>query len=104
MPHPLDTQIIRKDVEYIPLPTLHSTRCQEFPCTLVVEIEIYKCYVALDFIKHLKLKLEPHPEPHYLKGYFLVRHQCRVLLQIGSYEDEIVCDVLDIKKTDVILG
>ena len=70
MPHPLDTQIIRQNEEYNPLPTLHSTHCQEFLCTVVVEIEIYKCYAALDFIKRLKLKVEPHPEPHYLEDYF----------------------------------
>ena len=66
MPHPLDTQIIRQDAKYNPLPTLHSARCQEFSCTVMVEIEIYKCYVAMDFIKCPKLKLEPHPELHYL--------------------------------------
>ena len=71
---------------------------------MAVEVEIYSCYVALDFVDRLELKLEPHPEPRYFEDGSLIRHQCQVLISVGTYEDHVLCDVVDVKGGNVILG
>ena len=102
--HPLDTHIFRHDTEHNPLPTFHFTHCQGIPCTVAVEVEIYSCYIALDFVDRLELNLESHPTPRYFEDGSIIRHQCQVPISVGTYEDQVLCDVVDIKGANIILG
>ena len=103
-PHPLDTQIFRKDAEYNPLPTFHYTQPQDLTFTLVVDVEVASNYISLDIVDILQLNVWPHPSPYYLDGYHPILFQCRLPFRVGQYEDELLCDITTIKSVGVIVG
>lgn len=63
---------------------------------------------ALSTIKCYNLKVEPLPHRFKLtwvnKTSLPVSHRCKVSIQIASYKDEIVCDVLPVDVTHILLG
>ena len=99
-PHPLDDQIIRQDLDDTPLPTFHYAQSHDLPYTLAVDAEIYSSYISTGLVNLLNLKVELCPKPYFsdLEGCHHVQFQCRVLVRVGSYEEEILCEVVDIKK------
>ena len=101
--HPLDAQVLRGEPFINPCPTFYKAQCNTCQCKLAVDVEVYLNYIALDLVNHLGLKLEPHPRPHYLDDEY-VEYQCKISFKIGQYEDEILCDVVDIKRTSILLG
>jgi hypothetical protein len=60
-------------------------------------------------VEKLRLQKVPHPTPYRVswlqKGHqILVSEQCKVEFQIGSYKDEILCDVMPMDVCHVLLG
>ena len=65
--------------------------------------------VSTDMMEKLKLRKIVHPEPYKVawlqKGHqVLVREQCHVKFQIGSYRDEVRCDIIEMDACHVLLG
>lgn len=64
--------------------------------------------VAQSTIKRCNVTVEPHPHPFKLawvdKTSLTVSYRCKVPIQIGSYNDEIVCDVMPMDVAHILLG
>ena len=65
--------------------------------------------VSLDLVTDLNLKTRPHPHPYKLKwldnnATGSVNKQCLVGFAIGSYKDQVLCDVLEMNACHVLLG
>ena len=65
---------------------------------VVVEAAIERCH----------LKVKPHPHPFKVawvnKTHLTVTHRCKIPIQIGSYKDEVLCDVLPMDVAHILLG
>ena len=103
-PHPLDTQILRKNVEYNPLPTFLYAKSQNLTIPLVIDVEVASNYISLDIVDILRLNVSKHPSPYYLEGYHPILFQSRLSFRVGQYEDELLFDVTTIKSVGIILG
>ena len=60
-------------------------------------------------VDKLKLRKTVHPEPYRVawlhKGHqVLVKEQCQVKFQIGSYQDEVICDIIEMDACHILLG
>ena len=65
--------------------------------------------VSRELVKNLALTTTPHPHPYKLRWLNdqignLVRKQCLVSFSIGSCQDQVLCDVLDMDACHVLLG
>lgn len=65
--------------------------------------------VSIKMVERLSLKKNKHPVPYKVswlhKGHqILVSEQCEVDLQVGTYKDKIVCDIMPMDVCHVILG
>ena len=103
-PHPLDTQLCRLDATYNPLLDFYFSRSHGVQHDLAVDIEVYANYIALDLAIQMNLKLEPHPDPHRLDDDELILYRCKLLFSVGSYKDEVWCDVVHLQNHCVLLG
>ena len=105
-PHPLDDLIKREDSSDIPMTTFHYAHSQDLPFTLVIVVEICSNFISSDLVNILGLTRWVHPEPYYLGPNYagLVLSQCKVPFNVGHYEAELVCDVVDVKTFGVLLG
>ena len=105
MPHPLDIEVNKlEDLYGNPLPTLHLAHLQDLPYTLAVAIGFSANYISYELATLLKSNVSFHPEPYSIEGGHRIYSQCRIPVRVGSYEEELVCDVVDIKIVSVILG
>ncbi|XP_021759482.1 uncharacterized protein LOC110724372 [Chenopodium quinoa] len=87
------------------------TKCKvnEDVCDLIVDSGSEANVVSSDFVKKLDLKTTRHPTPYKLSWLDMskstgVRKQCLVKFQIGSYVDEILCDVIPMDACHILLG
>ena len=105
-PHPLDDIIKREDSSDIPMTSFHYAHSQDLPFTLVIDVEICSNFISSNLVNILGLTRWVHPEPYYLGPNYvgLVLSQCKVLFNVGRYEAELVCDVVDVKTFGVLLG
>ncbi|KAF7844304.1 putative mitochondrial protein [Senna tora] len=59
-------------------------------------------------VARLGLKIEPHPEPFRVawvdKTSLPITRQCRVPIQLGEYQEDVLCDVLPMDVAHVLLG
>ena len=65
--------------------------------------------VSIEMVEKLVLKRMKHPTPYKVswlqKGHhLLVNEQCNVELQIGTYKDEILCDIIPVDVCHILLG
>jgi len=65
--------------------------------------------VSIEIVEKLSLKKNKHPVPYKVswlqKGHqILVSEQCEVYLQVGTYKDKIVCDIMPMDVCHVLLG
>ena len=65
--------------------------------------------VSVDLLKQLKLKTTRHPHPYKLSWLDIskntgVRKQCVDSFSIGTYNDEVLCDVIPIDACHILLG
>ncbi|XP_021737704.1 uncharacterized protein LOC110704217 [Chenopodium quinoa] len=87
------------------------TKCKvnEDVCDLIVDSGSEANVVSSDLVKKLDLKTTRHPTPYKLSWLDKskstgVRKQCLVKFQIGSYVDEILCDVIPMDACHILLG
>ncbi|CAO2837812.1 unnamed protein product [Amaranthus hypochondriacus] len=78
-------------------------------CDLIIDGGSETNCVSQDLVQELKLKTQTHPHPYKLKwldnnASGSVGKQCLVSLTIGSYQDQILCDVLDMSAYHILLG
>lgn len=65
--------------------------------------------VSRDLVKKLNLTTRTHPRPYKLRcldehtGNY-VKKQCLINFKIGSYEDQVLCDVLSMDACHILLG
>ncbi|KAL1207452.1 hypothetical protein V5N11_007045 [Cardamine amara subsp. amara] len=60
-------------------------------------------------VNKLGVSIKKHQNPYDIQwlndmGEMRVKHQVEVLIAIGKYEDEILCDVLPMKSGHILLG
>lgn len=66
--------------------------------------------IATKAITALKLKSQAHPSPYHISlihngGEVKILDQCVLKLSIGKmYEDDIICDIVDMDTAHIILG
>ena len=65
--------------------------------------------VSIEMVEKLGLKRMKHPTPYKVswlqKGHqLLVNEQCIVEFQIGTYKDEILCDIMLMDVFHILLG
>ena len=65
--------------------------------------------VSTEMVEKLSLKKNKHPIPYKVswlhKGHqILVSEPCEIDLQIGTYKDKIVCDIMPMDVCHVLLG
>ena len=78
-------------------------------CKLIIDSGKPDNLVSTEMVDKLKLKKIVHSEPYRVawmqKGHQVcVSEQCRVKFQIGSYQDEVRCDIIDMDVCHVLLG
>lgn len=91
--------------------SLFKTKCksQGKCCKLIVDSGITDNIVATEMVEELYLKRIKHPSPYKVswlqKGHqILVNEQAYVEFQIGSYRDNILCDVMPMDVCNVFFG
>ena len=96
--------------------TLNGTNCLKSctilgkVCDLVIDNGSIKNIVSSALVESLKLLIIDHPKPYKLGCIknvepVYITKQCRVPLSIGKhYRDEIICDVVDMKVCQLLLG
>ncbi|XP_021731525.1 uncharacterized protein LOC110698413 [Chenopodium quinoa] len=87
------------------------TKCKvnEDVCDLIVDSGSEANVVSSDLVTKLDLETTRHPTPYKLSWLDKskstgVRKQCLVKFQIGSYVDEILCDVIPMDACHILLG
>ncbi|XP_059066264.1 uncharacterized protein LOC131857595 [Cryptomeria japonica] len=90
---------------------LFRTTCkaQGKECKVVVDSSSIDNLVAVEMVEKLKLKRIPHPMPYKVswlnKGQqVLVNEKYWVELNIGPYEDKILCDIIPMDVCHILLG
>jgi hypothetical protein len=78
-------------------------------CKVVIDSGSTDNLVSIEMVEKLGLKRTVHPTPYKVswlqKGHqVLVNEQCKVEIQIGSYKDEILCDIMPMDVCHVLLG
>ena len=78
-------------------------------CQLVIDSGSTNNLVSTEVIEKLKLKTREHPTPYKVSrlknGHqLIVKEQCEIELQMGSYKDKIMCDVMPMAVCHILLG
>ena len=82
--------------------------CNEKRCKLVIDGGSAMNVISTHTITRANLKTEPHPEPFHVSWVnhtsLPITSRCLVPIKIGSYEDQIWCDVLPMDIAHILLG
>jgi hypothetical protein len=91
--------------------TLFRTTCKTKGkcCKVIIDSGSTDNLVSTEMVDKLGLKKTTHPTPYKVswlqKGHqVLVNEQCQVEFQIGSYKDQVTCDVMPMDVCHVLLG
>ena len=65
--------------------------------------------VSIEMVDKLNLKRTVHPKPYRVAWLqndqqVIVSEQCQVKFQIGSYQDEVKCEIIEMDACHVFLG
>ena len=90
---------------------IFQTKCrvQDRVCDHIIDGGSETNCVSHQLVQDLKMNTQDHPNPHKLrwldsKAEGFVRKQCLLNFSIGSYNDEMLCDVLDMNACHILLG
>ncbi|XP_057550663.1 uncharacterized protein LOC130828721 [Amaranthus tricolor] len=90
---------------------IFQTKCkvQGKVCDLIIDSGSESNCVSKQLISELNLKTKPHPHPYKMKwldnkASGVVCKQSLISLTLGTYTDEILCDVLDMDACHLLLG
>jgi len=82
-------------------------KCGDISMKMVIDGGSTMNVVAQSAIKRYNLTVEPQPHPFKVawvdKASLMVSHRCKVPIQIGSYKDKIVCDVMPMDVAQILL-
>ena len=91
--------------------SIFQTKCRikDKVCDLIIDGGSETNCVSAQLVQDLNLHTRNHPNPYKLrwldsKAEGFVNKQCLINLSIGSYHDEILCDVLDMSACHIFLG
>ena len=91
--------------------SIFQTKCRigNRVCDLIIDGGSETNCVSSGLVSDLKLKTKPHPHPYKLKwldnnSSGSVSRQCMIGFNIGSFKDQVLCDVLDMSACHVLLG
>ena len=78
-------------------------------CKLVIDSSSTDNLVSTEMVDKLKLEKIVHPTPYKVlwlqKGHqIIVTEQCKVEIQIGTYKDVILCDVMPMDVCHIFQG
>lgn len=90
---------------------IFQTKCrvQGKVCDLIIDGGSESNCIRKQLVNELGLKTKPHPYPYKMKwldnkASGVVDRQCLVNLTLGTYSDEILCDVLEMDACHILLG
>ncbi|XP_057543336.1 uncharacterized protein LOC130821562 [Amaranthus tricolor] len=90
---------------------IFQTKCkiQGKVCDLIIDSGSESNCVSRQLVTELNLDTKPHPHPYKMKwldnkASGSVSKQCLVSLTLGTYVDEVMCDVLDMDACHLLLG
>ena len=90
---------------------IFQTKCkvQGKVCDLIIDSGSESNCVSKQLVDELNLKTKPHPHPYRMKwlddkASGTVSKQCLISLTLGTYADDILCDVLDMDACHLLLG
>lgn len=90
---------------------IFQTKCKvkDKICHLIIDEGSESNCVSVDLVSELKLKTRPYSHPYKLKWFDSkasgsVNKQCLVGFPIGTYEDKVTCDILEMNVCHVLLG
>ncbi|XP_057543874.1 uncharacterized protein LOC130823266 [Amaranthus tricolor] len=90
---------------------IFQTKCkiQGKVCDLIIDSGSESNCVSRQLVTELNLDTKPHPHPYKMKwldnkASGSVSKQCLVSLTLGTYVDEVICDVLDMDACHLLLG
>ena len=78
-------------------------------CDLIIDAGSETNCVSAQLVQDLSLQTQNHPNPYKLrwldsKVEGFVKKQCLINFSIGSYHDEVLCDVLNMNACHILLG
>ena len=110
--------IIRRSFHSTPLAkksdqreNIFQTKCkvQGKICDLIIDSGSESNCISKQLVGELNLETKPHPHPYKMKwldnkSSGSVSRQCLVTMTLGTYVDEIMCDVLEMDACHLLLG
>ena len=102
--HTLDEAINRQEDPDGPLPTFCSAHTQDHQYKIAIDVFIFNNFISFKLARRLNLSLTLHPEPYVVEGGHHILHQCRLPFRVGSYDDELLLDVVYITSVGLVLG
>ena len=90
---------------------IFHTRCKilDKTCSLIVDSGSCCNCCSTRLVSKLNLTIIPHPKPYKLqwlneKGEMIVNQQVKVPFSIGTYKDEVNCDIVPMEAGHILLG
>ena len=90
---------------------IFQTKCrvQGKLCDLIIDSGSESNCVSKQLVSELNLETKPHPHPYRMKwldnkASGSVSRQCLVSMTLGTYVDDILCDVLEMDACHLLLG
>ena len=90
---------------------IFHTRCKilDKTCSLIVDSGSCCNCCSTRLVSKLNLIIIPHPKPYKLQwlneqGQMIVNQQVKVPFSIGTYKDEVICDIVLMEVGHILLG
>ena len=90
---------------------IFHTRCKILDKTCSLNVDSGSCCncCSTRLVSELNLTIVPHPKPYKLQwlneqGEMIVNQQVKVPFSIGTYKDEVICDIVPMEGRHILLG